>query len=201
MNKIKKYIMQIFILLLPIIFAGHLIKLDYQNYFDFQKINMDFLSLVVNNTVIIFLYIFSLFAVENIQIKLNKNQEETAKKMFEETYKMIDIEFYLLRCYSMVNFFDNEMDWSDIELVNGFKNHFRDIPFKDDENLRELRKNGIIRNSDYENYTDIKSDFVEYINEYFKQDYDRKKVIQMKTRIEKKVKSARKALDIKENKK
>ncbi len=137
------------------------IVLDYFNLIGSDNINWDFISLLINNGVVVLLYFFTYCIIDKRTVTKENNQGKTAQVMLKETYKIIKDNMTiwtpeLVKTYIVPKAnFDTTSD--------PFVEHLKTIPFQYDEDIIEFAKNGIISDKDFSTYIKIKSEYRNYI--------------------------------------
>ncbi len=160
-NKQPFYVISIILLCSTTLFCC-----DYFNIFtklgvNTTNFNYDFLNLLVNNTIIIIIFIITYFIINDKEKNKIKNQEKYAKLLLNECYK---------KCIDYISMLDQECIKNNIKAKGKFNSElykivsiFEKAPFSNNHIIVELATNGIINHSKFLAYSEIKSCYQSYI--------------------------------------
>lgn len=145
-----------------IILTAIAVVLDYFNLIGVDKINWDFISLFINNAIVVLLYYLTFCLIDKRTITKESNQNKVAQVMMLETYKRIkeNIEIWtpeLVRKYIVPKVDFNKTNDPYMEKI-------KNVPFQYDDYIFEFAKNGVISDRDFSTYIKIKSEYERFIN-------------------------------------
>ncbi len=167
-NFIFKIIITVLISIITIII---ILVMDYFNIFYLisSKLNSSFLEIIINNIVIITVFIVTYFLIDkrNMRKESEKrnNQEYVLRQLLMETYneckKIIELldRDEILRKYVVPKVDFNKTDADNVVIIN-----LQNAPFKYDNLIMELFKEGIFSTSNLPNYLKIKREYQGYIS-------------------------------------
>lgn len=157
--------------LISIITITIILIMDYFNIFYLisSKLNSSFLEIIINNIVIITVFIVTYFLIDKRNMKKESekrnNQEYVLKQLLMETYneckKIIELldRDQILRKYVIPKVDFNKTYADNVVIIN-----LQNAPFKYDNLIMELFKEGIFSTSNLPNYLKIKSEYQGYIS-------------------------------------
>lgn len=167
-NSILKILITIFISLILILIT---ILMDFFNLFSTIscKLNSSFLKIIINNIIIIMIFIITYFLIDKRNMKKEeekkKNQEYVLKQLLVETYteckktiKLLDNNEILSK-YIVPKVDFNKTDFDDVVVTN-----LKNSPFKNENTILDLFKEGIFSTIHLHNYFRIKSEYQGYIS-------------------------------------
>ncbi len=157
------------IIFFAIIIVTVVIIVDYFNLLgmigiDTSKLNVDFLSLIIGNVIVISLFISTYYIVDQRNIKKENNQQSIAYLTLIDVYKS---------CLDMVEMFKNDeirekavekVDGSKTLLDNKHQQHWLNYPFENESMICGFASSGIISKEVFKEYLTIKADYQKYIN-------------------------------------
>lgn len=167
-NFIFKIIITVLISIITIII---ILVMDYFNIFYriSSQLNSSFLEIIINNIVIITVFIVTYFLIDkrNMRKESEKrnNQEYVLRQLLMETYneckKIIELldRDEILRKYVVPKVDFNKTDADNVVIIN-----LQNAPFKYDNLIMELFKEGIFSTSNLPNYLKIKREYQGYIS-------------------------------------
>ena len=167
-NFMFKIIITVLISIITIII---ILVMDYFNIFYLisSKLNSSFLEIIINNIVIITVFIVTYFLIDkrNMRKESEKrnNQEYVLRQLLMETYneckKIIELldRDEILRKYVVPKVDFNKTDADNVVIIN-----LQNAPFKYDNLIMELFKEGIFSTSNLPNYLKIKREYQGYIS-------------------------------------
>lgn len=167
-NFIFKIIITVLISIITIII---ILVMDYFNIFYLisSKLNSSFLEIIINNIVIITVFIVTYFLIDKRNMKKESekrnNQEYVLRQLLMETYneckKIIELldRDEILRKYVVPKVDFNKTDADNVVIIN-----LQNAPFKYDNLIMELFKEGIFSTSNLPNYLKIKREYQGYIS-------------------------------------
>ena len=167
-NFIFKIIITVLISIITMII---IFVMDYFNIFYFisSKLNSSFLEIIINNIVIITVFIVTYFLIDKRNMKKESekrnNQEYVLRQLLMETYneckKVIELldRDEILRKYVIPKVDFNKTDADNVVIIN-----LQNAPFKYDNLIMELFKEGIFSTSNLPNYLKIKREYQGYIS-------------------------------------
>ena len=167
-NFIFKIIITVLISIITIII---ILVMDYFNIFYLisSKLNSSFLEIIINNIVIITVFIVTYFLIDKRNMKKESeernNQEYVLRQLLMETYneckKVIELldRDEILRKYVIPKVDFNKTDADNVVIIN-----LQNAPFKYDNIIMELFKEGIFSTSNLPNYLKIKREYQGYIS-------------------------------------
>lgn len=167
-NFIFKIIITVLISIITIII---ILVIDYFNMFYLisSKLNSSFLEIIINNIVIITVFIVTYFLIDKRNMKKESekrnNQEYVLRQLLMETYneckKIIELldRDEILRKYVVPKVDFNKTDADNVVIIN-----LQNAPFKYDNLIMELFKEGIFSTSNLPNYLKIKREYQGYIS-------------------------------------
>ena len=181
-NFIFKIIITVLISIITIII---ILVMDYFNIFYriSSQLNSSFLEIIINNIVIITVFIVTYFLIDKRNMKKESekrnNQEYVLRQLLMETYneckKIIELldRDEILRKYVVPKVDFNKTDADNVVIIN-----LQNAPFKYDNLIMELFKEGIFSTSNLPNYLKIKREYQGYIsNKISFFDDNKKKII------------------------
>ena len=167
-NFIFKIIITVLISIITIII---ILVMDYFNIFYriSSQLNSSFLEIIINNIVIITVFIVTYFLIDKRNMKKESekrnNQEYVLRQLLMETYneckKVIELldRDEILRKYVIPKVDFNKTDADNVVIIN-----LQNAPFKYDNLIMELFKEGIFSTSNLPNYLKIKREYQGYIS-------------------------------------
>ena len=167
-NFIFKIIITVLISIITIII---ILVMDYFNIFYriSSQLNSSFLEIIINNIVIITVFIVTYFLIDKRNMKKESekrnNQEYVLRQLLMETYneckKIIELldRDEILRKYVVPKVDFNKTDADNVVIIN-----LQNAPFKYDNLIMELFKEGIFSTSNLPNYLKIKREYQGYIS-------------------------------------
>ena len=167
-NFIFKIIITVLISIITIII---ILVMDYFNIFYriSSQLNSSFLEIIINNIVIITVFIVTYFLIDKRNMKKESekrnNQEYVLRQLLMETYneckKIIELldRDEILRKYVVPKVDFNKTDADNVVIIN-----LQNDPFKYDNLIMELFKEGIFSTSNLPNYLKIKREYQGYIS-------------------------------------
>ena len=167
-NFIFKIIITLLISIITIII---ILVMDYFNIFYriSSQLNSSFLEIIINNIVIITVFIVTYFLIDKRNMKKESekrnNQEYVLRQLLMETYneckKIIELldRDEILRKYVVPKVDFNKTDADNVVIIN-----LQKAPFKYDNLIMELFKEGIFSTSNLPNYLKIKREYQGYIS-------------------------------------
>ena len=167
-NFIFKIIITVLISIITIII---ILVMDYFNIFYriSSQLNSSFLEIIINNIVIITVFIVTYFLIDKRDMKKESekrnNQEYVLRQLLMETYneckKIIELldRDEILRKYVVPKVDFNKTDADNVVIIN-----LQNAPFKYDNLIMELFKEGIFSTSNLPNYLKIKREYQGYIS-------------------------------------
>ena len=167
-NFIFKIIITVLISIITIII---ILVMDYFNIFYriSSQLNSSFLEIIINNIVIITVFIVTYFLIDKRNMKKESekrnNQEYVLRQLLMETYneckKIIELldRDEILRKYVVPKVDFNKTDADNVVIIN-----LQNDPFKYDNLIMELFKEGIFSASNLPNYLKIKREYQGYIS-------------------------------------
>ena len=167
-NFIFKIIITVLISIITIII---ILVMDYFNIFYLisSQLNSSFLEIIINNIVIITVFIVTYFLIDKRNMKKESekrnNQEYVLRQLLMETYneckKIIELldRDEILRKYVVPKVDFNKTDADNVVIIN-----LQNAPFKYDNLIMELFKEGIFSTSNLPNYLKIKREYQGYIS-------------------------------------
>jgi len=166
-NSILKILITIFISLILILIT---ILMDFFNLFSTIscKLNSSFLEIIINNIIIIMIFIITYFLID----KRNMKKEEEKKKNQEYVLKQLLVETYT-ECKKTIKLLDNneilskyivpKVDFNKTDFDNVVVTNLKNSPFKNENTILDLFKEGIFSTIHLHNYFRIKSEYQGYI--------------------------------------
>ena len=167
-NFIFKIIITVLISIITIII---ILVMDYFNIFYriSSQLNSSFLEIIINNIFIITVFIVTYFLIDKRNMKKESekrnNQEYVLRQLLMETYneckKIIELldRDEILRKYVVPKVDFNKTDADNVVIIN-----LQNAPFKYDNLIMELFKEGIFSTSNLPNYLKIKREYQGYIS-------------------------------------
>lgn len=167
-NFIFKIIITVLISIITIII---ILVMDYFNIFYriSSQLNSSFLEIIINNIVIITVFIVTYFLIDKRNMKKESekrnNQEYVLRQLLMETYneckKIIELldRDEILRKYVVPKVDFNKTDADNVVIIN-----LQNAPFKYDNLIMVLFKEGIFSTSNLPNYLKIKREYQGYIS-------------------------------------
>lgn len=131
---------------------------------DTSRLNIDFISLVIGNVIVVSLFITTYHIVDSRGLKKEKNKRYTALMVLKNTY---------IACQDIINFFDNaenrtkiakKCDFNVIVREEPIYIYYRNLPFSYEEVILNFSMEGIITPKEYDMYLTIQKQYKEYIN-------------------------------------
>lgn len=147
-----------------------LVVADYFNVFsrlgvDVTNLNLEFLSFVIGNGVVILLFIIAYVLVDRRSIDKEKNKRKTAliilKGIYEHAVEVVEL------------FADSESrlyaakkcDFDKVASQDPMQTFYRNLPFaENDDTIISFAQEGILGANELETYFDIKREFCAYID-------------------------------------
>jgi len=145
---------------------------DYYNWFNGHKFNVDFLSCVISNCVVIVLFIITYQLIDSKNLEKENNKREISNLLLNKTYTLIEQELklyetgsHLNKCY--INLFKDSIEKKDPSIVTSFIDEQKQYPFVYHQDIFSLAQDGSLSSSEYDNYLDIKRSYSQLIGIYF----------------------------------
>lgn len=145
--------------------------IDFSNIFSivFSKLNWTFLEIIINNVILIMIFVITYFLIDKRNMDKNEekmnNQEYVLKQLLIETYT---------ECRKTIELLDNnevlskyivpKVDFNKTDFDNFIVTNLKDSPFKNENIILELFKEGILLTVYLCNYLRIKKEYQSYIS-------------------------------------
>lgn len=145
-----------------IIFTTIAVVLDYFNLIGGDKINWDFISLFINNSVVVLIYYLTFCLIDKRTITKESNQNKVAQVMMLETYKRIKENMKIWTPELVAKYIVPKVDFN--KTNDPFMEKIKNVPFQYDDYIFEFAKNGVISDRDFSIYIKIKSEYEGFIS-------------------------------------
>lgn len=145
--------------------------IDFLNCLSFisSQLNTSLLEIIINNIILIMIFLITYFLIDNRNMKKDeekkKNQEYVLKELLLETYS---------ECKKIIELMDNnemlikyivpKVDFDKSDLDNIIVSNLKNNPFKNENSILDLFKEGICSTTYLHNYLSIKSKYQEYVS-------------------------------------
>lgn len=141
------------------------INLPYVFNIKFVNMNVDLLGILLDATIVIVLYLFSYYYIENRQKLKDENAKNVVKVLFKKTYE---------ECLKNLQFLDNKqiveeyiipkIDGNKTSLDNKIITNFQKLPFSSFDTIMNLATNGHISDDDFATYVEVQKEYHYLIN-------------------------------------
>lgn len=126
------------------------------------ELNMDFISLVVTNAIVIILFIVAYHYVDKRNIKAMENKRELGLHLLQKTCDSCEAMDKSLSVEIIKQFVVPKVDFNATK--NQLVDNLKEAPFSFDDQLMELFLDGTLTKAEFELYTELKSQYGIAIN-------------------------------------
>lgn len=126
------------------------------------ELNMDFISLVVTNAIVIILFIVAYHYVDKRNIKAMENKRELGMHLLQKTCDSCESMDNSLSVEIIKSFVVPKVDFNATK--NQLVDNLKEAPFSFDDELMELFLDGTLTKAEFELYTELKSQYGIAIN-------------------------------------
>lgn len=161
MNKKRILIGGIFIILILIVLAviiGCVIfKRDYSSQW------YDIVTLVVSNVTILGIFIITYLLIDRNSVKKEENKYKIAKYLIDSAYKNIEEVMGVYTPAVIVRFVLPKVDGNKLIKDNLVISRIEEFPFRFEDHLFDLAKEGVLSETEFNNYVRLKQLYVMFI--------------------------------------
>lgn len=129
-----------------------------------QEINWDIASIVIDNLVVIGLYLITFYLLDSRQIKISKNQREVALLLMSKTYEQCKESVSLFELREVREKAVEKCDFDKVICEDKQMQYYLDFPFEFHEQIVEFASTGIISKKEFSDYLDLRETFRKHIN-------------------------------------
>lgn len=126
------------------------------------ELNMDFVSIVISNAVVIILFIIAYHFVDKRNIKAMENKRELGLHLLEKSSTACEDYFNIMIPQIVSDFIVPKVDFNSTK--NIIVENLQNAPFDFDEQLMELFLDGTLTKVEMDLYTELKSQYGKYIS-------------------------------------
>ncbi len=130
---------------------------------DFSRLNWEFLSLIVNNLILIVLYVVTYIVIDRKNVVRSNNQEQSAKRYLKTIYNQCNNFIDLLDMEDARELMTSRCDFNKPVNDNPILNNLCDLPFELEHHVLEASNNGILSDADLSRFLDIRVRYKNYI--------------------------------------
>lgn len=152
-----------------IIFLVYLI-LDYINLpyvfnIKIANINIDLFGALLDAVIVVVLYLFSYFYIENRQKLKDENAKNVVKILFNKTYDECLKNLIFLDSKEIIKeYIIPKIDGNKTSLDNRIITNFQKLPFSSFDTIMNLATNGYISDDDFATYVEVQREYQYLIN-------------------------------------
>ncbi len=147
-----------------VLILGDWINIAYLLGLDISSLNWDFIALLIGNIVVVALYLITYIAIDRNNMKRSQNQERTVDIFLEDIYS---------QCKEFVELIDNgyarrmaaqKCDFEQTERNDPALSGYQNLPFELEEYVFAAVSNGILSDSEFREYLDIRKRYKRYVS-------------------------------------
>lgn len=159
MNKSKKLI--IVILVLSLIMIICYLTVDLLNLFSkFGNLNIEVFSLLINNLVVVDIFLITFIVIDKKSIDKEKNSKEAGKLLMGRAYKScLELLSVLDNSFILEKYIVKKIDFNKPDIDSPLMQNIQNTPFELRKDVLELAYQGLISKKELQNYLEICDDY------------------------------------------